>query len=199
MKFQITPRRILLAVLVLGLAVLVLANWGGGAPVGQPISTQTAPAAEPAGSSAPAPADPSAAGPAASTAADDDEHDDGVASDPPSTVTPTRAPEVQEAATAFAASWLNTFDRSAEQWRSGLLPRVTVDLADELTHAEPGLVPRGGKAGQATVTVDGALHNADVPVVAAAGAPEEFGVLTLTLVRDGDTWLVSEIDWEEAQ
>lgn len=205
MNSKLPPRRVLLIALALVVAGFALTGrfGSGGDPAGVPASpndaatgltitadesptaaapTQSAPTKRPTSSSA-TPTAPAGDG------------DDGAA-DEPGTITATLAPDVQEAATAFTAAWLNTFDKSAAAWRDGLLPRVTPDLAEDLSYAEPATVPAGGKTGKVAVTVDGQLFTAEANVVAAAGKPDQLGVLHLRLVNTDGTWLISEIDWE---
>jgi hypothetical protein len=119
--------------------------------------------------------------------------DDGVGSQPPATATPD--PAAKEAATAFTAAWLNTYQRTEDQWRAGILPRVTEDLAGELQDADPATVPAGGRVGTVTAGLDGQLTVADVQVVTDGGPKRPLGTLHLSIVSRDGNWLISEIDW----
>jgi hypothetical protein len=187
----ITPRKILIGLVVLVAAILLLTNrFAAGDPGG--VATVPAP---------PAVSDQASAEPSSSAA---DTHvagdgDDGVHEDPPILVKPSAAPNTKEAALSFSAAWLNTYGQSAATWRSKLVTRVTPDLAEALAVAEPSTVPGGGKVGAGSVIASaGVLTTATIPVVAATAKGEELGTLTLVLVNTRGTWLVSEIDWEQA-
>lgn len=193
-----TPRTLLIV-----LAVVAAAAFLGLARCSTPGPSTGLTAPRPAATSAVEPVTPtdgdSPAGPAPT---DGDRHgdgDDGVAEDPPSIIKPTEKPDVREAATAFAASWLNTYPRvSPAAWRARLLDQMTSELAADMADADPASVPAGGKVGSPVqVKVDGSLHTAEVPVVTAGTAkPQPIGTLRLTLVNNTGTWLISEIDWE---
>lgn len=201
MKITLTPRPVIVGVIVVAALALILTSrfsGGGGDPAAAPASSSSGTSISIGGDPVAVDAGQPSTQPS-TTATDAPGDDDGVASDPPGLVVPTTAPDVEEAAEAFAAAWLNTFNKKPEAWRAALLPRVTADLAEDLSYADPDKVPHGGKAAQAKVTVDGALHNADIPVAAAAGKPDTLGTLHLTLVDTDGTWLVSAIDWEDAQ
>jgi hypothetical protein len=201
MKF--TPRQLLLAAaLVAIVAAFVLASRFGGDTAGVPTTTDTGyvtgqdvpftsgSAAAQQGS----PSSPTSAAPA--TDGHDHADDDGEAEEPPLLVQPTAAPDVAEAATQFAAAWLNIYNRDAPQWRAELADKTTADMALALADADPASVPADTKAGKATATVQGDLRGATVPVLTGDGK-KQLGTLTLTFVNDRGRWLVSEIDWQE--
>lgn len=200
---RLTPRQILLGLaVVVVLLVLIINRFGRNDPAGiaqtttgggnataaagdLPFTTVSSlPTAEPSSSSP-------TAKPHTSTAADND----GAAGDPPVLVQPTNRPDVQQAAAEFTAAWLNTFGQSREAWRQGLLPRVTAELAAELADADPGTVPAGALAGKATVTQQESLVTADVDVLRDDAKHAKIGVLTLTMLKQHNAWLASQIDW----
>lgn len=200
---KITPRMLLLAVLALAAVVIIAINRFGGtsAPPGSTAGQQQSvdmPATSTTTAAGQAPAAGTSSTPAPSQPVD--EHGDGAEDDePPVMITPTDRPDVKESATAFAAAWLNTFRASPDTWRAGLLDRVTGELGADLADADPASVPAGGRVGNPVkVTAQGALLNAEVPVVTAGTTkPQPIGTLLLTLVDTDGAWLVSEIDWKD--
>lgn len=128
-----------------------------------------------------------------SAPADDD---DGVGGDPAPALVPTDQPDVKEAATQFAAAWLNAHGQDENTWRTNLNGRITEELAAALADADPDTVPAGARAGTVTVTAQGSLLGADAPIVTADAKRTPLGTLHLTLVQRNHTWLVSEIDWD---
>lgn len=123
--------------------------------------------------------------------------DDGVGDPAPATAT--IDPAAKEAATAFTAAWLNTYNVNPEQWRAGVIPRVTADVADDLADADPETVPDGGRVGTVKMSLDSQLTVADVTVIAAAGPAATLGTVHLSVVKQDGTWLISEIDWAAAK
>lgn len=121
--------------------------------------------------------------------------DDGADDGSPILVQPTREPDAKEAATAFAAAWCNTYGRTAEAWRAGLLDKVTDDLAAGLVAADPKSVPAAAKAAAVTVTRQGSILDATAAIVTAEPKPRPIGTLILTMLETDGRWLVSEIDW----
>lgn len=185
---RITRRQLLIGSGLLGLLVLVLLSRScGSSPSGVPTN--------PAAPTVTVTAEPTATPTVAATSEPPGE--DGPAVDPPAGPQPTTNPEVQEAATAFTAAWLNTYGQTAENWRRALYPRVTPDLVQDLTLADPASVPTAGRVVDegVVVTVEGSLLNADAPIISGV-TRKPIGSLRLTLVAaGGGKWLVSEIDW----
>ncbi len=194
----LTPRHIMiLAALVLVCFGVLVSRFGG-------TATSTGGVPRPAGpgsTSSPTAARPSpTVGDVSSQPPAVDEHaaegDDGADDPAPVLVQPTSAPDAREVATAFTAAWLNTANRNAQTWRDGILPSVTSDLAVELAEADPASVPAGAKTTDVTVTRQGSLVGARAPIVTADAQRRPLGTLTLTLLRFGNAWRISEIDWE---
>lgn len=121
--------------------------------------------------------------------------DDGADDTAPVLVQPTDRPDVKQAATQFAAAWLNTYGQSPASWRQALLTRVTTDLGTDLADADPASVPSGAAVGLVTVGQQESLLSADADVLR-TDTHAKLGVLRLTLVDQHGTWLISEIDWE---
>lgn len=193
--------KIRLAVVAAGFVALaailtVSALTGAHAPSQHPAApapswtAPAAPSAHPSSPAAPAVPAPPTTGAASVT--------DGSGEDPAEpTATVTADPDLVEAATAFAASWLNTYPGPADVWLAKLTPKMTADLAAQLTPDSAASVPAGVVGYPVTGTVTGgALADMTVPVVTGKGAP--VGTLTLQLLRGGDRWLVSDIDWTPA-
>jgi hypothetical protein len=185
-------RTLVLIVVLVVAAGFVVANRLGGTSTGGTATAVT---------DSTSPSGPAAEPEAGHTADDGHDHagDDGTEDEPPVMVKPTEQPDVEEAAAQFAAAWLNAFGQSPQQWRDGLKPRMTDDLAVEMAEADPQSVPAAAKVGAVTATVQGSLNGADVKVVSDAAKPEEVGTLSLTLLDRGGRWLVSEIDWAAAK
>lgn len=193
------PRVIALAIVAGVVGVLLLADLtdkvtGGRAPTSAIPQTVTSSApASPATTdpgSSPATSTPAPSSPR-TTAADDG--DDGIGDAP--TTQPTIDPAATETATAFTAAWLNTLNHTDSQWRNGLFPYVTADLAGELLYADPETVPDGGHVGTVKLGHDGQLLTADVQIVTAAGPRATLGTLHLAIVPRDHDWLISAIDW----
>jgi hypothetical protein len=205
---KITFRNVALAVALLAAVLVVLGNrfLGGGdtATIAEPVTTSSSAAASTAATAAgTGPASPSPSSstvlPSMSVAPRHDDGDDG-GDDPPIIASPADRPDVSEAAAAFAAAWLNTTGRSAAVWRAGLADRVTGDLAEDLSYADPQSVPAGGAVGSPVkVTAEGSLFNAAVPVVEAVPNGKAIGTLILTLLSNRGDWKVSEIDWKASR
>jgi hypothetical protein len=201
---RFTPRQILLTLGVLAVLLLLVTNrLGHQGSAGIPQTATGGSSTTAAGdlpfttdsslpTAAPSPSSPAAAPHTSSSAAGDNDGADDTA---PVLVQPTSRPDVQQAAAEFTAAWLNTFGQSPEAWRQGLLPRVTAELAAELAGADPGSVPAGALAGKATVTQQESLVTADVDVLRDDTKHAKIGVLTLTMLKQHGTWMVSQIDW----
>lgn len=115
--------------------------------------------------------------------------DDGAA-DVPATAAPVTADvaAARTAATAFTAAWLNTTNKSPEQWRADLAGYITPALANDLAAADPATVPVGQIGSPITVTVGGdRLARVTIPVTTG-------GTVTVTVVLGGHP-LVSDVDW----
>lgn len=205
---KITRRKVTTAVLIaVAGAVLLVSRFAGGdtssptlARTNDGPSSSTAPSGATAAPSTPPP--PSSddgvnnAPPPKPTGTAPDHDEDG---GDPILVDPTNQPDVREAATAFTAAWLNTYGKTAEAWRAALTPRVTPDLAGDLAYADPDSVPVAAQAGTpVAVSAEGDLFNATIPVTETTAKPKTLGELRLTIVKRGDRWLVSEIDWQGA-
>lgn len=197
---KITPGRLLFAVLALVAVVFIAVNrFGGSAPSGTAAQPQTVNSPSSAAASAGIGTPPPGSGTPASNIPADPDGDGAEDDEPPVMLTPTEKPDVKEAATAFAAAWLNTYRASPATWRAGLLDRVTPQLGADLAEADPASVPAGGRVGNPVKVIkEGVLLNAEVPVVTAGTSkPEPVGTLLLTLLEHDGTWLVSEIDWRD--
>ena len=203
---RFTPRKIAVCVVLGVVAVLLLLNRvshhdgaGGSGAVDQsstaastavddgdiPIATNSLTAAPRSGSA------PAAKPHSSATGAGDDGTDDTG----PVLVQPTSRPDVQRAAADFVAAWLNTYGQSAQSWRQSLLPRVTAGLAADLADADPASVPAAATTGQVTVNQQESLVTADATVLRDDTKRAKLGVLSLTLLNEHGTWLVSQIDW----
>lgn len=116
---------------------------------------------------------------------DDDGADDGPATAAPAPADVTAA---RTAATSFTAAWLNTTNKSPDQWRADLAGHITPALANDLAAADPSTVPVGQIGSPITVTV-GADRLAHVTIPITTG-----GAVTVTVVLDEHP-LVSDVDW----
>jgi hypothetical protein len=200
-----TTRRILVGAAVAAVALMLLiSRFADGNDSGVPTQVVTSPPAATASESAAAPAAAPTVAPTEPAIADPGHNDGpgpahsrdpvpGPAEQPPVLARPDD-PTVREAATAFTAAWLNTYAKTAQQWRADLADQVTADLAADLADADPASVPTGRVGSPINISSDGSLWDAAVPVLDQP-AGKQIGTLTLTLVGDGDRWLVSEIDW----
>ena len=189
MKY-VTPRRFLMLVarVLVGLVLLITRITGDRTTNEVPVTTGPVTGGVPIGPESSAPASPV-----------EEEHDDSTADGSPLLVQPTKEPDAKEAATAFAAAWLNTSSRNADTWRAGLTDRITPVLAEELALADPKSVPAGCRTGEVVLSKQGSLVDAEAPVVTNEAKPKPVGTLILTLLQDGGRWVVSEIDWEPAR
>lgn len=195
---KINLRTLGIAVVLAAIMFVIVARFDTSGGEDATIPVGSAPAVvEIGGSPSGQPSGPPASG--AASPENHDDHDDGTDDGSSLIVKPTSAPDAQEAATAFAAAWLNTAGRTAEIWRKGIADRVTEDLNAQLAQADPDSVPAAAKTGQATVTTTGSLVTAQAPIVTYEVKPKPVGTLTLTMVKQGNRWLVSEIDWEREQ
>jgi hypothetical protein len=107
--------------------------------------------------------------------------------------TPTAYPDdaqVKTAASRFAAAWLRR-SLSAQAWHSGLAKLSTKSLAASLEGVDPSGVPATRKTGDPTVTLRTELF-------AQIAVPMDTGTLRLTLLKQGDEWLVDGVDWDQA-
>jgi hypothetical protein len=196
---KFNPRLVALGVVGLVAGVVLITDLtghsGGGStpPAGSVYAVPHGAASIDDPSSDPGPAATSS--PAAPASATTNNNDDDGIGDAPATATPTTDPAATEAVTAFAAAWLNTYGRTDDQWRTGIVERVTADLAADLHDADPSTVPAGGRVGQVKMRLDGQLTVADVQVVTAGGPKQTLGTLHLSVVNRGG-WKISEIDWE---
>jgi hypothetical protein len=205
MKIKLTLKNVtigVVAALALGVftADLINGHSGGGRQDTAVPQTGDAPAPD-SGLLVPATvgtaATSSAAAAGTSSPAGDDGDDDGTVDQ--AAPTATIDPAAKEAVTAFTAAWLNTYKVTPDQWRAGILPRVTEDMAAALADADPATVPDGGRVGTVTMGLDSQLTVADVKVAAAAGPAATLGTLHLSVVDHNGTWLISEIDWAAAK
>jgi hypothetical protein len=176
---------VLLAALANVLAARSTASAPSSGPAASPVPSVSPDSPRPTRIS-PAPTTAAPAAPATAVPGDDDTPVDPVQPSVPDPGAPAR-----EAASAFAAAWLNTIN-GPDQWRAGLHPRVTAELWALLADADLETVPVGRVGTPITVTRTGDVLDATIPVVSSQGAP--VGVLTLTL--QADSLLVGDIDWE---
>lgn len=188
---RVQPVYIALAVVAVVLVVVGVETVNartGTAPA--PAVSSPAASNSPAGAAAetPAPAGQSTPGTPSAGDAGDDDGGDGAA-DVPAIAAPAPADitAAQAAATAFTAAWLNTTNKSPDQWRADLAGYVTPALANALADADPGTVPVGQIGSPITVTV-GADRLAHVTIPITTG-----GAVTVTVVLDGHP-LVSDVD-----
>jgi hypothetical protein len=191
---KVTARGLALGAAGAVAGIVVLASWASGDDSRQPSTAR--PIQSPTASTAAATATPAAV-PASIEPAPTAARDDGAVpnTSPPSTED---AAQVRTAAAGFAATWLNKTTKSPARWREDLLPLVTGEQAELLADAEPDKVPVGvvGDKIEAKPLGDGELWNADVPVLVERYGKAR-GTLHLTLTKDGDTWLVSDIDYTD--
>jgi hypothetical protein len=180
-----------LALAAVGIAALI--GWLSDDHPGTPTQTVTAPTVTATATATPAATATVSPEPTAA-------RDDGAV---PATGTPAAdtRPQVDEAATHFAAAWINTYPQSAAQWREKLLELVTDEQAALLAKADPDKVPDQaqfvGDHVESAPLGEGGLWEAAVPLLTGpAGKPA--GTLTLTLMDVDDRWLVHEIDWQVA-
>lgn len=126
--------------------------------------------------------------------------DDGVAPKPSTPPAAGRQQKVQDTATEFASVWLTGRVRTPQPWYEDLLPHLTGDMAEQLNGVDPRRTVPAGRVIDSKVTVEPLgdnLWNADVPIFTDATKRGQLvGTLHLTLLADGDQWLVSNIDWE---
>ncbi len=90
-------------------------------------------------------------------------------------------------AARFMIAWLRK-DLDAASWRSGVGANCTSSLAQQLNGVEPKFVPASQMAGTVNL-VRSDQTSATVTVRV------DTGVVTIQLVRDGNTWLVDGVDW----
>lgn len=194
---RITGRGLALGAAGAVAGIVVLASWASGDDSRPPSTAQ--PTAAVTASASTAAAATASASPAASTKPEQTAgRDDGAV---PNTSPPNAedAARVRTAAAEFAATWLNKTTKSTARWREDLLPLVTGDQAELLADAEPDKVPAGvvGDNVEVGPLGEGELWTADVPVLVERGGKAR-GTLHLTLIEDGDTWLVSDIDYTDS-
>lgn len=201
-RIRVQPVHIALAVAVVALAVvgvqMVNASPGPGAGPAPAVSSPAAPdgqvvADSPAGAAAETPAPAGQTTPGAPPVEEHDDHDDG-ADDGVDDGQATAAPDpadvtaARTAAMAFTAAWLNTTNKTPDQWRADLASHITPALANDLAAADPSTVPVGQIGSPITVTVgQGRLANVTIPITTG-------GAVTVTVVLDGRP-LVSDVDW----
>jgi hypothetical protein len=118
---------------------------------------------------------------------------------PATTSTPAGPPldPARQQAQQFAAAWLNTTNKTTAQWRAGLDPYITRELAGLLDAADPATVP-AGQIGTPTTAAPISEHlvKVTVPVVdAVTNTP--VGTLTITVIA-AERPLVSDVDWTAA-
>lgn len=135
----------------------------------------------------PTPVGPSTPAPSSAAPTVDDGAGPG---DTPATGSPVpgQLAAAQDVAERFAAAWLNTTNKSPDQWRADLASYITPELANQLATADPGTVPVGQIGAPVTVTPDGD-HLAHVKIPITTG-----GTLTVTVIL-GARPAVSDIDW----
>jgi hypothetical protein len=93
-----------------------------------------------------------------------------------------------EAAVTFTRAWASKpASTSAEQWRQGLRPLVTPDLAALLASTDPASLPGGAPAGQPAVQFL-AVSSALIKVPLSTGQP----VLVTVVLVDG-RWLAKDV------
>jgi hypothetical protein len=200
---RLTPRQLILIAAGVFVALLLF-NRAGHSGAGSGAGDRPAAAASTTTddgdvpittSSLPATSSSSPAAPRSSATGDGD---DGTDDTGPVLVQPTARPDVQRAAVEFVAAWLNTYGQSAESWREGLLPRVTAGLAADLADADPASVPAAAITGQVTVHQQESLVTADATVLSNDTKRTKLGIVSLTMLNEHGTWLVSQIDWTRA-
>lgn len=193
-RIRIQPIYAALAVLALVVVVVGVQVVNARTSSAPAASSPTAPGSSdaPAGPAAETPAPAGQATPGASPAEDDHDHDgaDDGADDSAATAAPDPADvtAARTAALAFTAAWLNTTNKTPEQWRAALAKHITPALANDLAAADPSTVPVGQTGSPVTVTVEqGRLANVTIPITTG-------GAVTVTVVLDGHP-LVSDVDW----
>lgn len=197
-RIRFQPIHIALAAVAVVLVVVgvQMVNARTGARTGPPASASAAPNSpnspnSPAGAAdADTAATPGPAGqPTPGTPPADDDDGDGAA-DATATAAPAPADvtAARTAATAFTAAWLNTTNKTPDQWRADLAGHITPALANDLAAADPSTVPVGQIGSPITVTI-GADRLAHVTIPITTG-----GAVTITVVLDGHP-LVSDVDW----
>jgi hypothetical protein len=105
--------------------------------------------------------------------------------------TPTAYPddaEVRDATLAFATAWIRR-DLTPQAWHAGLAAHATDQLAESLAGVDPSGVPATRLTGTPTITLRTDLF-------AQVGVPADSGRLVLTLLKQGEEWLVDGVDWE---
>ncbi len=172
---------------LVGIIAVVLAVNAATHP-GHPTAAAT-PAAtnSPTGVAAatPTPVGQSTTNPTPSTApAADDGPGDAPATASPA---PARLAAAKDLAERFTATWLNTLNKGAAEWRAALAGYITPELANQLATADPTTVPTGLIGAPITVTPDGdSLAHVTIPITTG-------GTVTVTVVLD--VQLVSDVDW----
>ncbi len=172
-----------------------MVNAGPGAGPAPAVSSPAAPGGQavadsPAGAAAETPAPAGQTTPGTPPAEDHDDGADDGADDGPATAVPAPADvtAARTAAMAFTAAWLNTTNKTADQWRADLASHITPALANDLASADPSTVPVGQIGSPITVTVgQGRLAQVTIPITTG-------GAVTVTVVLDGHP-LVSDVDW----
>lgn len=164
-------------------------STGAPATVSAPASAEQTPDT-PGTSPAPAGDQPGPAAPTASTTGP--AGDDGVHVDPPAPAA-TGVDQATSAAVDFLAAWLNTGNKTPQQWQDGFADKVTDRLGGLLANADPQTVPIGVAAEPAAATVTGdQLVEVKIPVV---HDEKPAGVAAVTMTSASGRWLASELSW----
>jgi hypothetical protein len=102
----------------------------------------------------------------------------------------------REAASILVAKILNTYGRTAAQWRANFANLLTPQLRDLYANVDPAEthVPHGVVGSPIVATTIGqGVVTVTVPVVDNTGQP--LGTVTTTLVGTSHQWLAAQIDW----
>lgn len=179
-RLRQSPKAVVLVFVAIAVVVVVIGNLVGG-------GGQSAVTPSPATSSLPVTRlSPTTSVPTAVSTLDDNARD---LPDQASTITSGER-DPRAFAVDFAASWLNTSNKTARQWLDGFADRVTPDLRDLLADVDPLTVPVGRIVDGGVQVLSGGDELLLVRVPLDTG-----GMVTLTLSGRTHRWLVSEIDW----
>ncbi len=121
---------------------------------------------------------------------------------PAETVRPGPADELErarEAAIAFVADWLNTSNKSPEQWREDFRGKVTPELYEQYEDVDPTEIVPNGVIGTGTLAVwrSDQLVEARIPIVTAR-TNNRVQTVVVEVTHASGKWLASSIDRAEA-
>jgi hypothetical protein len=126
--------------------------------------------------------------PAPLVTADPTTGDDGVAEPSPRSYPDDGV--VTTVAVQFTRVWLRR-DLTPKEWNSAVAGLSTQALADDLQGVDPKTVPATRQTGPPKIILR-------MDTYAKVSIQMDTGVLSLIIFKDGNRWLVGEVDWEHA-